>query len=316
MSCLLCGGPTEPWLEMPLDAKKLTPTPYGDAVRCPRCDLGAIAPMPAPDEIAAFYDLGAYYTHGASHFADGGAPNFFDKLRTHFAWRLDKGEEPDAARFLAMAGGAGALVCDIGCGDGALLADFRDLGAEAVGVDPDARAVARLREMGFEVHQGTGEAVPDSVARGAFDLVVMSHSLEHCIDPVEACRSSHALLKPGGLFVCETPNAACNHFRRFSVISEMYDAPRHLYFFSPRALKATLKKAGFKIEGDYYRGFTRYLQNDWRATENRIRDALVKAGADDIPPPHSRVQSWMLLAQSALAPPSRKYDCVGVYGRS
>jgi 2-polyprenyl-3-methyl-5-hydroxy-6-metoxy-1,4-benzoquinol methylase len=316
--CLLCGGPLSPWLSMPLDAKTLRPTPYASAKRCEPCDLGVVDPLPTSAEIPSFYRLDAYYTHGASHFAKGEPVSLFDRVRTRLAWEVDQGTPLTADRVLELAGrpAEGLLVCDIGCGAGALISQLAKRGAAPVGVDPDETSVAAGRTNGLDIRLGAAEFLPSSLAPRSFDLAIMSHSLEHCLNPAAALSSVAGLLKPGGALICETPNVACRHFQRFTVVSEMYDAPRHLWFFTPKSLSAVIERAGLKIETRYFAGYTRLFNNDWRATERRIQSALVATGAQNPPPAHTRAQSWMLLAETMFAAPEAKYDSIGFVARA
>ncbi|NNE39467.1 MAG: class I SAM-dependent methyltransferase [Marinicaulis sp.] len=316
-NCVLCGGEMVDWLACPIDAKTFEPTPYGNAKRCEICDLGRIDPLPAPEELDGFYKLDAYYTHGETHFAAGAEQNFFDRVRDNIAWRFDKGDELDPASIIAKTGKpANELsVLDIGCGHGSLLKKFKALGAAAAGLEPDPEAGAALTAAGIDWYQGVGEAAPESLTDRTFDIVAMTHSLEHCIDPVKALQTAHSLLTSGGIFICETPNCACLHFERTNIFSEMYDAPRHLHFFTPKSLSAMIKHAGFDVTGEYYLGFVRHFQNGWRATENRIREKIIENSGptSSLAPEYSRSGAMKLLLKTASVSPAKKYDCVGFY---
>lgn len=317
--CIICGGEREEWLNCPIDAKTLRPTPYGRVTRCRDCGLGAVEPLPSPEELPAFYQLEAYYTHGESHFQKGEAQSFSDRVRDNLSWRFDKGEPANPEALIALAGkpAGETSVLDIGCGHGALLKRFQKLGAKTAGLDPDPDALSHLKEAGIEAHQGTGEAPAASLDGRVFDIVAMTHSLEHCLDPMKALATAYALVRPGGVFLCEVPNCACTHFERFNIISEMFDAPRHLYFFTPENLRMAIERAGFVVESDYYDGFLRHFQNAWRATENHIRDGVVKNGGatSAMPPVHSRGETIRLLMETALSSKEKKYDCVGFVSR-
>ena len=39
-NCNACGGALQPWLYMPIDAKKNEPTAYSAVAKCVDCDLG------------------------------------------------------------------------------------------------------------------------------------------------------------------------------------------------------------------------------------------------------------------------------------
>ena len=316
-NCILCGSEMVDWLACPIDAKTFEPTPYGNAKRCKQCDLGRIDPLPTPEELPAFYELDAYYTHGETHFASGAEQTFLDRVRDNIAWRFDRGAELDPAAIIAKTEKPPSQlsVLDIGCGHGSLLKKFKGLGAAAAGLEPDPEAGAALTAADIEWHQGVGEAAPESLAGRTFDIVAMTHSLEHCIDPLAALKTAYSLTAPSGIFICETPNCACRHFERTNIFSEMYDAPRHLHFFTPDSLSAMIEQAGFDITGEYYLGFMRHFQNGWRATENRIRNRIDASGgeASELSPDYSRTSAFVLMARTALASSQKKYDCVGFF---
>jgi 2-polyprenyl-3-methyl-5-hydroxy-6-metoxy-1,4-benzoquinol methylase len=320
MSETMALGAMRPWLDMPIDAKTYQPTPYGRVMRL-ASGLGRVETMPTPAEVPAFYKLDAYYTQGQSHFAAGERETFVDKLRTHLAWRADRGRQMDAAAILARHRGGpkweGVRVLDIGCGDGEMLSKFAALGCIVRGLDPDDEAVSRAREriVPHNVHVGRGEDAAAVFGEERFDVIVMSHALEHCIDPPEAVRAIRALLAPGGRAMIEVPNCAADHFETFNIISEMFDAPRHLWFFTPDSLRMLLEHEGFRITETYFHGFTRHFSNAWRATENRIRGRLIASGAASsaVPPSHSRLESAKLLLRTAFARAEKKYDCFGFF---
>jgi len=100
----------------------------------------------------------------------------------------------------------GLRVLDLGCGTGAgtLLAKRMQPGVEIVGLDPDAKALARARSkaeragLAIEFVQGFGDALPFADAR--FDRVISSfmfHHLESDQKPA-VLREIRRVLRPGG----------------------------------------------------------------------------------------------------------------------
>jgi 2-polyprenyl-3-methyl-5-hydroxy-6-metoxy-1,4-benzoquinol methylase len=306
---------------MPIDAKSFEPIAYGRATRCEACGIGSIDPLPSPAEVPSFYQLDAYYTQeGGTHFAKGEPISFADRLRMHLAWRLDSGTMLTAPTVLErVAVPQGGRILDVGCGHGDLLKSFGGRGWTLMGLDPDPTAVAVARKAGLDVRIGGAEHAAEVLAEEErFDLITITHALEHCVDPLAALRSLRKLLKPDGTLVCEVPNCAALHFATFNIVSEMFDAPRHLWFFEPRSLRAMFAKAGFDVGHTYHHGFARHYSNEWRGTEVRIRERLVSSGrpSSALPPEHSRAESLRLLGRAAFADADRKYDCVGVFARA
>ena len=85
---------------------------------------------------------------------------------------------PDLAA-IADAVPRGARVLDIGCGDGALLAHLRDTkGVDARGIDVSAANVASAVARGLSVVQGDADADLADYPDDAFDIVILSDTLQ------------------------------------------------------------------------------------------------------------------------------------------
>lgn len=310
VQCIACNGPLEPWLAMPIDAKKNIPTPFGTVVRCAVCRLGAVSPLPDVGDIPDFYQLDHYYTHGSSHM-HAVSSKLHDRLLIKAAWWRDKGESLPKERIAAMLP-ANARICDLGCGGAEYLRWFKARGFDVLGVDPDAAARRHAGEAGITVLEGTGEDIPAELKGESFDLVIMTHSLEHCRNPVKALENAFALTRPGGLFYCEVPNSQCLHFEQFTICSEMFDAPRHLYFFYPQTLRSMIERSGFSIESEHYSGFLRQHTPSWREWESTIYERAKRHDPTIAARKHSFLSSVGLFLRTAWAAPENKYDCVGM----
>ncbi len=307
-----------PWLTMPVDPKKAAASPVQTFHRCEKCGLGAAAPLPDPSEVPEFYKLDAYYTQGQSHFPLVSS-GLKDKLLLKIAYWGDNGEEIDAPYFRPP--GADPRFLDVGSGGGDLLEAFADAGYAAYGVEPDPTAKSFSLPGGsgargeIRVFGGRAEAMPDEITSLDFDVIAMTHVLEHCVRPDVAIGNIRALLKPEGRLWLEVPNAACAHFEQFNVCSEMFDAPRHLYFFDDRNLRRLLQNHGLLVERVYFRGFLRHHNADWRAWECAIYDMVRAEDPCASVKRHGFLQSSALLARTLFAPARRKYDCVGMICR-
>jgi 2-polyprenyl-3-methyl-5-hydroxy-6-metoxy-1,4-benzoquinol methylase len=134
----------------------------------------------------------------------------------------------------------GGRVLDIGFGDGGFLDNARMLGWQVVGTDFDEKAVRNARERGIDARLGTVDVVD-----GQFDVITMSHVIEHLHDPVAVLRACYDLLAPGGTLWIETPNAAAVGLNRLGDGWLALDAPRHLVMFNRRSLERSLRDSGF-----------------------------------------------------------------------
>jgi len=139
----------------------------------------------------------------------------------------------------------GTDLLDVGCGNGRYLAQMRTLGWEVTGVEVDPAAAAQARAaFGLKVQTGTlfdAGFPPDS-----FDVVTISHVIEHVDDPLRLLHECFRVLRPGGRVVITTPNITSLGHRWFGSAWRGLEPPRHLILFSPRALDQLVGKAGFQ----------------------------------------------------------------------
>jgi 2-polyprenyl-3-methyl-5-hydroxy-6-metoxy-1,4-benzoquinol methylase len=137
---------------------------------------------------------------------------------------------------------SGARLLDIGFGDGKFLEDARAIGWGVVGIDPDPEVVKNARELGLDVHTGL-EAF--TVEAGLFDVITISHVMEHVHEPKAVLEACYRLLKPGGRLWLETPNIKSLGASRFRHSWRGLEPPRHLVLFNRQSLRAALGAAGF-----------------------------------------------------------------------
>jgi len=204
--------------------------------RCNACGHVYLSPRPS------VADLGVIYPSNYYAFAGGGNP-LVARLRR--IWEGGK-----VRLYRELVGDGERRILDVGCGNGRFLGLLRDFGCpawELVGIDLDADAVASCRAQGFDAHVGRVEDLQAGEPR--FDAVIMLQLIEHVEDPAAVCRSVHALLRPGGRFVVETPNLAGIDYRLFrSSWWGHYHFPRHWNLFSRASLRRMLEEAGFEVE--------------------------------------------------------------------
>ena len=126
---------------------------------------------------------------------------------------------------------------DVGCSMGILLQRFaEEFQCKPVGIEPGEAHRARACNAGLAVHASLEEL--EKAGPGRFDLISMSHVLEHLPDPVGYLdHLREVLLDPKGWLLLEVPNLYAHD--SFEVA--------HLVSYSAHTLLQTLKKAGFEI---------------------------------------------------------------------
>lgn len=211
---------------------------WANLVQCMNCGLVYQNPRPSANEILAHYPL------EYELYSDPVAVNQRRGLRL---WANEYGMRK-RCRYVTRHKTAGTLL-DVGCAAGTFLLAMRNTARWTVrGVELNAEVAHQTRERyGLDVVSGTLEDAhfPSS----EFDAITMWDVLEHVYDPAATLADIWRLLKPDGILVVRVPNLRSWDARLFGTAWAGYDAPRHLYFFSPATLGALLEQSGFEVVG-------------------------------------------------------------------
>jgi 2-polyprenyl-3-methyl-5-hydroxy-6-metoxy-1,4-benzoquinol methylase len=98
-------------------------------------------------------------------------------------------------------------VLDVACGTGVGSAFLHHAGAHSVcGFDIDAQAVAFAKARYGDVSFSRCDATELSLADGSVDVVVSFETIEHLADHQKYIKECRRVLRPGGIFICSTPN--------------------------------------------------------------------------------------------------------------
>jgi SAM-dependent methyltransferase len=162
-------------------------------------------------------------------------------LPTEAPWDLDRLE--GTARWLATRIPVTARVLDAGCATGALVRFLQGAGfSDIVGLDPSpVAATAVERTTGVRAVAGSIFRPPGDL--GDFDLVVLSHVLEHLLDVQGAVGGLRSLVKLGGLVYVEVPDA---ERYRDHLVAPFHDFnTEHINHFSGVLLDRLFSSAGF-----------------------------------------------------------------------
>ena len=242
-------------------------------VACQRCQLHFLSPRPDAATIGEYYpaDYGAHQNvprplrpwQRAAGGQGAPPPGPLGRLHLYLRQQVSWYFIPPFER--------GGRVLDIGCGSGKLLDTLKHLGWETHGVEVAPSAVERACAKGHQVTVGTAET--EAHDDGAFDVVYMWHVLEHTHHPSRALANAHRYLKPDGRFYLCVPNYRSLHASLFGRYWWSTDAPRHLYQFDRRTIRAYLERAGFRDiqittrtgASSWWRGL-RHTCNGWFGT--------------------------------------------------
>ena len=132
---------------------------------------------------------------------------------------------------------------DIGTHDGAFIEEARQMGFDAMGIEPNKKAVEEATKRHIPVYE---ETVETFTTDRYFNVVTMFHVLEHCADPGASLMNMRKLCAPQGIAVIEVPNIE-SYLAIHHGASWKYIAREHVWYFSLITLSALLDKTGFEI---------------------------------------------------------------------
>jgi len=135
-------------------------------------------------------------------------------------------------------------IYEFGASTGNDLMLFKAEGWKVDGSEPSIRACAAAAERGIALQTVPAEAV--ELPPASVTAVLMNNVLEHTHDPARVIATSLHGLLPGGSLVVVVPNHASLSARIFGASWPGYDAPRHLWGFTPASLERLMQHVGFQ----------------------------------------------------------------------
>ena len=244
--CDLCGSTESELFAEGTDYEYQTTLETFRFVRCLRCSYVYLNPRPDEAELGTIYPSNYYsYVQRENRPGDGAisqlrARYFSGRLREVFAHLLSPGQT--------------IRVLDVGCGDGRFL-DLMKMcfgdDVETHGIDFDEDAVRAAAANGHRTRVGRIEDT--DYPSGHFDIVYISHVIEHLASPREFVLAARELLREGGVLHIETPNIDCAERRLFGkTYWGGYHFPRHWHLFTPETLTKLGEETGFEVRSLAY----------------------------------------------------------------
>lgn len=264
--CPICGNSAREILHEELDDQVFFCAPgMWTLYRCTACGSGYLDPRPTAETIGLAYRQ--YFTHAPSTRLAYEDLSAVRRLRRALAngyrnARFGTDHQPSSslgvwllrllprqretldseARHLRRAV-PGATLLDVGCGNGEFLDLAAKLGWKVEGIDFDPQAVEVARQRGLVVHRGGINTLDDRAEY--YDVITLSHVIEHVHDPLGLLRGCFRLLKPSGRLWLETPNLESTGHTYYGCHWQDLDPPRHLILFTWGSLDSALAQVGF-----------------------------------------------------------------------
>jgi SAM-dependent methyltransferase len=191
--------------------------------------------------------------------------------------------EIEASRLLESIGDVGGKdVCEVGVGQGALLAKLATLGPRSVvGVELARPYLERLSSGGTtRVVRANAEHLP---FREEFDVVIASDVLEHVLNPADFLATAAEALRPGGRLVIKVPFR--EDLAQYSTLNGYPYRFVHLRTFDRALLVESLENFGLEVLEVGYSGFYigrwRKLVTLWRPLNKLVQWSLERRFGPD-----------------------------------
>jgi len=241
-TCILCGGGAlremagfSAYLDLPGNSDSRI-------VRCAACAMMFLEPYPSPEELNKMYSETYFVADDVPQAKDAGAPLDYSGIAHE---RMAKFQSTiDLIRTFVP---TPARLLDIGAATGEFLDIARRGGYDVAGIELSAYAALQARErFGFEFFVGPLDAYPGS---DPFDVIHLSHVLEHLVDVHASIETMSTLLSDKGAIYIEVP-FSWNWIEqiRHSIgkdLSFSVWSVHHRSFFRPDSLRAFFARHGF-----------------------------------------------------------------------
>ncbi len=231
ITCPLCGVLQQSEWKKVQDRLNPSPGKHYTLVRC-TCGFVYLNPRYTENDIAEFYLSDQYDPHVSHpHNLYTGMYNLVRRFALYLKMRTIE-------RHVRK----GSLL-DIGGGTGEFCRYMQSRHWEVTMFDSSEKARSIAEKRGINcIHKFSelGDA-------RQFDVITLWHSLEHIHDLKMLFDMVKTHLKPDGFLVIAVPSMMANERRFYPDTWAPYDAPRHLYHFSPDNLKRFLDSRGFEI---------------------------------------------------------------------
>lgn len=200
-----------------------------ELVECSECQLRFTQDAPTIEETAPYYQFEQYISH--TNTSKGLVNQIYKWVRKFTLGQKRKLIE-------SYSGLRSGTLLDVGCGTGAFAANMQKAGWQVTALEPDEGA-RRIALEAFGVHAQDTEGFY-RLPEGHYDVITLWHVLEHMHDLSAVVAQLRRLLKPNGTLFIAVPNYTSYDAVAFEACWAAYDVPRHLYHFSPGAMRTLL----------------------------------------------------------------------------
>lgn len=196
-----------------------------DILQCPECDIAWTFPNPSID---GHYETNYEYVHQILKSEDG-----YRAFALPMVDLIEKLDKP-SSKFL-----------DIGCGLGYLVEYASKKGFDSEGIDLNVHAVENAKQRGLHVSNKTIDELIESKSK--YDIISMSHVLEHISYPIYTLKQIRELVNIDGYLILSQTNYKGVFPRLFPQLWYGWQPHEHFWHFTPKTLSYMLQISDFEI---------------------------------------------------------------------
>lgn len=240
--CKFCSGQVEQLVEgLTSNYTRDRELPTFSLLYCKACDVAITHPFPSPASLAQIYSESyAYGAHRAIRREKRKrARDTLRRVEKHFGLPT-RGPKTQTALSLI----------DLGCGEGVLVQEASLRGYQAVGVDYAAPSSNTQRLIQKDLSEFL-----NSYDGPRFDVVVMSHVLEHMSEPGKTIEQIAAnIAHDKSVLIFLVPNRGSRTIKVLRKKWGYWQVPVHLFHFNLNSLSELFNRHGLKVTGIEFRG--------------------------------------------------------------
>ncbi len=136
-------------------------------------------------------------------------------------------------------------ILEVGAGEGPFSKIFYKLGHEVTATDIEKSTLDQLKLIGVKIKQGEFEKINFNKK---YDLIILSHVIEHFYNPGKVVHKLKSLLKKDGVVFLKTPNSDFLFLELVKKYTHIFDTPRHISIFSKKSLKIMFENKEFNVK--------------------------------------------------------------------
>jgi 2-polyprenyl-3-methyl-5-hydroxy-6-metoxy-1,4-benzoquinol methylase len=247
---------------------------------CNNCTGRFTQSIPSNDEIEAFYQSTAYISH--TDTKEGLISQLYHSIRK----RTLKQKLRLLEKHTKLTTGT---ALDIGAGTGAFANTLQQAGWNVTGLEPDMATRKKANQL-YNIQLSPADQLFDLLPE-SFNAITLWHVLEHVHNLHGYLEKIKELLQPSGRIFIAVPNHTSADASIYQSFWAAYDVPRHLYHFSPTAMKHLLTQHQLTLHSTTHMWFDSFyvcmLSEQYK---NGGKGNIIKAGINGF---YSNVRAWV-----------------------